>query len=195
MEDKGKLLKDSEKLKIVFDNAITFSKEMMNENDRVVVIISTANIDSILMKILQNSLLAPINRKADELFYGDAVLSSFNSKIILAYRLAIIDKDVYILLNMLRKIRNEFAHKVQNCNLDSPPYIDRVAEIVRVFNNTNIIDSLRKYFPGKTNSSRDFRIIMSLVSALFEMKIHYLPKAIKANPIKLSWLPEQVDIT
>lgn len=180
-------------IKLTMKSLTDFLTEMKEENDRAAVIVGAANIDTLLGKLVEGSLLPPINKKKDELLNGDSPLSTFSAKINLCYRLALIDKELYQILHILRKIRNDFAHRVKGCDLNKSPHSDQVKELVKQFKDEPLLDKLRPFFVGEKLSSRDFRIILSLISGLLEMKIKSLPKTVKANPASLSWIPKDVN--
>lgn len=86
--------------------------EVESENNRSVVIVCASILDTQLEKLLKNVLY--IDKNIDEnLFLGsNAILSSFSSKITMAYYLKIISENEMKLLNEIRKIRNMFAHEI-----------------------------------------------------------------------------------
>jgi hypothetical protein len=174
------------------DSVKEFLIEMKEDNDRAVVIVGAANVDYLLRRLIEQSLLPRLN-KEDELLDGDSSLSTFSSKIHLCYRLGLIDKEFSQLLHILRKLRNDFAHKIKGCDLNSPPHSDRVNELAKHLKDSLLLKELRGFFPGNSACSRDFRIILSLISSLLEMRLRYMPKSMKANPISISWIPKRVD--
>lgn len=169
-----------------------FFNEIHDDNDRAAVIVGAANIDSVLEKLLIQSLLPSIKRNQsrdnDELFGIGMPLSSFSSKITLSYRMGIIDKDFYSSLNIIRKIRNEFAHKIKGCDLNSKSNTNKIQELKQRFND-NTVNMMQTYYPGSTDSSKIFRVIVSLISSLLEMKLLNMPKTKKLNPVSASWIP------
>jgi hypothetical protein len=171
-----------------------FIFEMKEENDRAAVIVGAANVDTLLRKLLEQSLLPPKDRNKDEFLGGDSPLSTFSSKINLCYRLVLIDKEFCRLLHILRKIRNDFAHKIKGCDLNSPPHSDQVNELVKHLKNDPLFEKLRGYFTGDKPISRDFRIMLSLISALLEVKLRQLPKTVRSNPVSISWIPKDVEV-
>ena len=185
---------EKEVLNSVMKSTIDFIGEMKEENDRAVVIVGAANIDTLLRKLVESSLLPPMNKKEDELLSGDSPLSSFSSKINLCYRLALIDKELCQTLHILRKIRNSFAHEIKGCDLSIPPHCDRLKELVKHLKDAPLLNKLRDFFVGDKQNSCDFRIIISLISALLEMKIGSLPKTVKANPVSIMWIPNDIDL-
>lgn len=183
-----------ETIRSVMDSVRKFIIEMKEENDRAAVIIGAVNVEFFLKRLIERSLLPRLDKKKDDLLDGDSPLSTFSSKINLCYRLALIDKEFLQILHILKKIRNDFAHKIRGCDLNSSPHSDQVNELTKHLKDSPLIEKLRRFFPGDTPSSRDFRIILSLISALLEMKISHLPKTIKANPISVSWIPVNAEV-
>jgi hypothetical protein len=173
-----------------------FMIELKEKNDRATVIVGAANIDGLLGTLIAKSLLPPMNVKRDELLDGDSALSTFSSKIHLCYRLALIDRDLCQSLHILRRIRNDFAHQIKGCDLNSPPHSDQVQQLVSNLHNGPLLAKLRleRDFVGDHPNSRDFRIILSLISALLEIKIRNVPSSVVANPASMAWLPEEVDV-
>lgn len=53
-------------------------------------------------------------------------LSIFSAKIHLCYRMGLIDSAIARTLHLIIKIRNNFAHEVTGCKLDSGSHRDRV---------------------------------------------------------------------
>ncbi len=178
----------------VMERVKGFILEMMEENDRAIVIVGAANIDFLLRRLIEQSLLPRLDKGKDELLDNDSPLSSFSSRINFCYRLGLVDKEFCRLLHILRRIRNDFAHNIKSCDLNSSPRSDRVGEICEFLKNSMLLIELRKFFPsnGPKMHSRDFRIMLSLFVSLLEMKLHHMPKIMKANPVAISWIPLKV---
>ena len=171
-------------------------KEMTEDNDRSVVIVGAAHIDYLLKKILVRSLLPPIKPREDELLEGDTPLATFSARINMAYRMALIDKEFARSLHLLRKIRNSFAHEPKTKKLTDSPHSDRVSELLRNIEQGSVLTTLKSHFAknGIDDQSLDFRIIISLMVAVLELKSRNLPKSIKANPASITWIPSDVCI-
>lgn len=82
--------------------------ELEGESDRASAILSAAFLDHelgvLLRRFLRNS------KVSDELFSGTNPLATFSSRIKLAYCLNLIDDRVFRDLDLIRRIRNDFAH-------------------------------------------------------------------------------------
>ena len=75
-----------------------------------VVIAATAILANQLERSLKRAMRPMSKGMYERLFGAFRPLSTFSSKIAMAYALSIINKDVYNELEKIRKIRNEFAH-------------------------------------------------------------------------------------
>ncbi len=86
--------------------------EIEGTNNRSVVIVCAAILDTQLEKLIKNALYIDKNIDGNLFVGGNAILSSFSSKITMAYYMKIISKDEMDLLNAIRKLRNKFAHEI-----------------------------------------------------------------------------------
>jgi hypothetical protein len=107
-------------------------REFAGPSQRALVIVAVAEVDDLLTAILKSYLLAT-STDSDELFDGDAPLATFSAKIRLATRLNLIPPRLKSACNLLRKIRNCFAHDGAAAKLEVSPHIDRVAELFQLF--------------------------------------------------------------
>lgn len=84
---------------------------IFDESGRGAILIATAHVDNHLTKLIEAMLPSDISKNHKErLFKYPGHLSSFASKIELAYVFRLISKNLYDSLNILRKIRNDAAH-------------------------------------------------------------------------------------
>ena len=89
-----------------------------SSSDRSCVIVAAAYIDELLGYLFRCFLSSPSSEKEDkELFSGYGPLSTFSSKIVLSYRLGLISNYEYKTLQIIRKIRNLFAHDISKDSL------------------------------------------------------------------------------
>jgi hypothetical protein len=79
------------------------------EGERSLVIGGAARIDVGLERLLKAVMSRGPRGKDDNLFDPDRPLGTFSAKIKLAYRLGLLDDDVEHALQLIRKIRNDFA--------------------------------------------------------------------------------------
>lgn len=190
------MVADEEALVSVMNSIREFINEMKEDNDRAVVIIGVSNLETLLKKLVKKSLLQPFDKKNDELLGHNSPLSTFSSNINLCYRLGVIDKESRQLLHMLRDMRNHFAHNIKNCDLNSPPHSDRVNELAKHLKDSPVLIKLRELFISSDakSKSRDFKIMLALISSLLEMKLHSMPTTMKANPVSIHWIPKTIEV-
>ena len=89
-----------------------FSEKFRTESDRACAVLGAAMLDALLESLFRRRLCKSSSTKLDQLFDGGA-LSSFAGKIRLAAALAWIEEDVRADLELIRKIRNDFAHSFE----------------------------------------------------------------------------------
>src|SRR4051794_30171075 len=88
-----------------------FRKALTAESDRGCALFAAAYLDHSLSDVLYVSLVA--NKKIEtDLFEGTAPLASFSSRIKMAYYLGLISQPCRRDLDIIRGIRNDFAHKL-----------------------------------------------------------------------------------
>lgn len=92
-------------------------------------------------------------------------LSTFSAKIQITYRLGLIDKDIAHALNLVRRIRNSFAHELSGISLSNGAHSDRVKELVAPFKGLpQFQTTLGKYFKDKPGPAGEFRAVVSILS-------------------------------
>jgi hypothetical protein len=146
------------------DELREFMTELLNESDRVAVIIGGARLDLALEQLLV-SFLAP-SPKDDDLFEVDRPLGSFGAKIDLAHRLRLIPTVWARSLHLIRKLRNAFAHEVHATTLSQGAHQNRVRELVAPFHKAAWMDELREGGEHRQLSavSFDFRLVVSFLA-------------------------------
>ena len=115
-----------------YESYKAFAAELSVENDRSAVILGAARLDIGLRHLLEH-VLAPNTSTRDELLDNDGPLSSFSARIQMSFRLGLITADFVRALNLVRKIRNDFAHEASGASLTSGAHHDRVRELSRPF--------------------------------------------------------------
>jgi len=97
---------------------LAFEKEAYAGNDRATVILLTAVVENALYSYLRNKLrpeLTPGERK--RLFGYDGILGSFGARITLAYSFGLISAAMRHELDLIRVLRNGFAHSRKSFDL------------------------------------------------------------------------------
>lgn len=92
--------------------------KLFDESGRGTILIATAYLDDFLTQLIEAVLPKNISKKNKErLFKYPGTLSSFSSKIELAYAFRLIEIELYNSLNALRSIRNDAAHSLEKFEL------------------------------------------------------------------------------
>ena len=117
------------------------------EGERSSVVLGAERINVALEALIQNSLYPSANRK-DSLFLPDGILGSFSSKIEMAYRLGLIDLSFKQALDIIRKLRNSFAHAIKVESLECGNHADRVKALYKlvVKGNKKVIETFSEAF-------------------------------------------------
>ena len=102
--------------------------QMLEERGRGAVLVGVARVDTALEHLLL-AVMTPVTAKGDALFLPERPLGSIGAKVALARRLGLIDPAVERAVNVLRKLRNDFAHSAQSASLVDAPHCSRLAEV------------------------------------------------------------------
>ena len=105
--------------------------QMLEERGRGAVLVGVARVDAALEHLLQ-AVLAPATAKNDGLFLPDRPLGSIGAKVALASRMGLIDTGVERALNVLRKLRNAFAHSTDSASLADPVHSSGLMEVYQL---------------------------------------------------------------
>lgn len=150
---------------------MSFIDEFIGESDRAAVILGVAKIDLLLYQIFQKYLVSIPSGK-DDFLDSDGPLGTFSAKINLAYRLGLIDNSTTRALHLIRKIRNDFAHEVEGCSLNSGSHRDRIRELIAPIKNLESFNELCKTYikQGELSlPSTQFRVMLGLIVVFLEM--------------------------
>jgi len=97
-----------------------FFEELQSESPRAAVIIASAFLDAQLRMLISKSLIDD-SKIVDELMESD--LATFSARIKVAYCLGLISESLFHDLNIIRKIRNKFAHEMHGYTFDEPEIV------------------------------------------------------------------------
>lgn len=151
------------------ENISSFMVNMSNESDRSAVIIGAARLDIALERLLKRVMHNHPGGN-DNLFDQDRPLSTFSAKIAIAYRLGLVDASVEHAMQMVRKVRNDFAHSIENAKLSDGPIRNRVNEMVRQCSHYHKWPSLRALYGqgASTAPLADFCTALNILIILVE---------------------------
>lgn len=109
-----------------------FRRELTPESDRGCALFAAAYLDSALSDLLYVFLVG--GKKIEEdLFKGNAPLSSFSSRIKMAFYLGLISNDVRRDLDLIRLVRNDFAHNPGPMSFSTQSVANRCNELTHSY--------------------------------------------------------------
>ena len=114
---------------------------LINESDRGMVLAGAAFIDSSLESLLRAFLTESTVTNA--LFTSNGPLSTFSSRNNMALSLGLIDSDIKRDIDLVRKIRNRFAHTETLVSLKDSDAANRLNELVCLKDFTSLITQLK----------------------------------------------------
>jgi hypothetical protein len=109
------------------------SEELHDESDRAAIILGAAWLDEGLRSLLQAYLLPGSAKEDSDLFGPNGALGTFSARISLAQRLGLISEDFKVALEVVRKLRNKFAHQVETPQLTEQSLRDLISNIPPYF--------------------------------------------------------------
>ena len=153
-----------------YDRFREFLDNSNYESDRGKALVAAAVVEQMLDEILKNYLAN--KKETNDLFDGaSAPLHSFFGKLRLAYALNLISPHEHATIDCIRKVRNEFAHKI-NCSFSD----DRIRDLSSSLNlGLEEIDALPEGHKSRVDNPRDrFHMVStSIVSSLYN-RAHYV---------------------
>jgi len=150
------------------------------ESERSAVVLGAARLDLALENLLKASMQHHPGG-SDNLFDPDRPIGSFSAKIALAYRLGIIDGQIEHALQMVRRIRNDFAHSIENATLADSRHRDRIRELVRDAKDDSMWEVSRSWMKNQAAAERlaDFCAAIAILIVILEasdrsvLMVHY----------------------
>ena len=155
----------------VIDDLSRFLDELNKESDRGLALVGAALIDEKLSKTLRSYFCE--ENAADKLLSGsNAPLGTFSSHIEACFALGLIDEFEYSEINLIRKVRNEFAHSIHGTTFKN----QRI---------TGLCSSLKSDLPDKESFlSTDPRFRYKNAIACTILRIYYRPEWVKKEQCK-----------
>ncbi len=106
-------------------------EEFQGESDRACAVLGAAFLDEHLRALLEAFLVDDPNRVQDLFEQAASPLGSFSSRISMSYALGFLAPSEVRDLDLIRKIRNEFAHELHGVSFASPNVTSRCAEFTQ----------------------------------------------------------------
>lgn len=142
---------------------------LMEKSDRIIVIVCASKIDDLLFGILEKYFLQKISGRKDDLLEGDQPLATFSSRIKTTFRLGIIDKSFFDLLEQLRAIRNKSAHNVV-FDINKSPFKDHLGNIKKELSKRRSYSLTKKrYFDDKfSNPTTELQCLLLTLCVILQ---------------------------
>lgn len=102
------------------DEISAFIEEFKSQTDRGAAIVAAAALDDALAHAIQTRFVSLSNRQTESLFGRMRPLSSFSAKIELGAAIGLYDQNLRGALNMVRDVRNHFAHHIGQTGFNDP---------------------------------------------------------------------------
>jgi DNA-binding MltR family transcriptional regulator len=96
------------------------------------------------------------DKQVATLFEGEAPLSTFSSKIKLVYFFGLIPQELYRDLNLVRKIRNKFAHELDRLSFQDQSIADTVRALLCLKRFVTLFRQVDKEKLGTVEESANF---------------------------------------
>jgi hypothetical protein len=142
-----------------------FLEELKTQSDRGAAVIAAAVLDDLLELLILERFIELGSERRESLFKRTgAPLSSFSAKIEVSYALGVISNGIRLGLHLIRDVRNEFAHRIEQVTFDHPD----VAKIIE----TRMMGPLQK--PGKANREKyldSFSVFAMLIYGILQADI------------------------
>ena len=118
---------DRSELETFAEEANVAIKQLMEESDRGAVLVGVAYLDDLLLRLFKRMLLD--KTLSEELFGGSGPLSNLSGRIKVAYCLGWIGPATFRDLDLLRRIRNDFAHLHKPITFTDPSVQSRCRDL------------------------------------------------------------------
>jgi len=155
---------------IRFEEMLT---EARSTSDRSCALILAANLDNRLRELLGAFFIDVSSSYENQVFEGNGCLSTFSSRISLCYMLGLIADNEHHDLNLIKKIRNYFAHEEHGWGFNTQEIKDRC----RAFRMIQEAKKLRPEIEIDLDNPRD--VFQISAASLTMLLLHKTKKAKK----------------
>jgi DNA-binding MltR family transcriptional regulator len=124
--------------------------DLIDESDRGAAIVGAALLEDNLVSILKEKMLLDVmsQKQVKDIFDLSGPLSNFSAKISIAFAFGFIDKTTFDDLQIVRKLRNKFAHSSGNLSFDD-------GEVKSQINNMHCFKFAVQEFPRRFSPGSD----------------------------------------
>jgi DNA-binding MltR family transcriptional regulator len=148
---------------------IDFRRSLSLESDRGCALMSAAFLEIELENELKY-LLVKSRKIIDKIFEFNGPLGNFSSKISMAFALGLIDRNTLNELDLIRKIRNKFAHEHQSISFDDETLAPLIEKL-----NQNV------YVECASHRERFIKTSLFLLSSIHATSLYKTPFIEKSN--------------
>lgn len=164
------------------DEFVPFARELHAESDRGMALSGTAYLDDRLGKLIE-AYLTRDTSAAKLIWGGTSPLGTFSARIAMAHALGLIGNDERDHLNMLRKIRNLFAHDFRQ-KMDEPVVVATMAHFKEIRDFRKVEGQmLADIVFAETPRDRFFLAVMRLAHQLDVRKWVIEEEAMQLHPV------------
>ncbi len=174
-----------------FSHLIAMEQEFYLGSDRAAVILQASNVENILESLLQTKMRRPLsNDLRDRMFDGNGPLSTFSHKIMLGYAINLYGPVFRHDLDLIRELRNGFAHVRLPMTWTSP-------EVAGMCQHLQLPDSKLRWFPTAYSEKFDLEIVTDDANprTRFTRTCHTIPLCLLELDQALRGLPGGVERT
>ncbi len=148
----------------ILKDVFKLMNSLIKESERATAIIAGARLDVDLERLLKHVLVKHTG-SSDPLFDSDRAIGTFSAKIALSYRLGLIDAGFEHALQLVRKIRNDFAHQLDEETFASIRQKPRLVELVSWARKSSVFESAVQLF-SKTEKSTEHLEFTAVISCM-----------------------------
>lgn len=165
-----------------------FLYELSKEGERSAVVLGAERLHVALESLLRHFLLPSPNTE-DKLFASEsAALGTFSRKIEICYRLGLIDLHFKQALDLIRKLRNDFAHAVKVESLQDNQHTARVQALTQLMAKGNKSQLSKLHIPFNKSKKQTRNYLSCVMLLLVKLEITKLYR----RPLE-SCLPENLN--
>lgn len=162
--------------------------ETRHESDRACALVLAANLDNRLRVLLSSFFIKITSDYEKQIFEGNGCLANFSSRIKMSYASGLLANSEHHDLNIIRKIRNYFAHKEHGWSFQTQDVKDRCLSFA-------MIAQIRQEYPeltiDLTNPRTVFQITASSLSLLLLSRAETTKKTRRSISYPSSILPSR----
>ena len=165
-----------------------FLQTLASQSERAAVVLGVAHVDFAVEKLLKSIMQYHPDGK-DNLFDQDRPLGTFSVKIALAFRLAVIDQGFEHALQMIRKIRNDFAHSMTEESLSESRHKNRIDELLKDIKNDVACKTLHVLIEKSISSKPlvDFCVALAIIITALEIAVTLNERVLVKYPASFDW--------